>query len=168
MTTIFTEKKENSIKLKKELGLLLKYKPLWLIKITDNSLLNELIEWFKELPIWFIIFSESVNTEILSKNIAITSKLDNNMLSWFDFIVCDNEIELLDLYLKNWVTPIINKNNYLSSILKEFDPLKNDWNTFFYDNMNKYSIFYSIIRYIENYKFPFDNKNLVKNVLKIN
>jgi hypothetical protein len=32
---------------------------------------------------------------------------------------------------------------------------------------NSWDIFYSIIRYLENYKFPYDNKALVKNILDI-
>jgi len=167
MTTVFTEKKENNIKLKKTLGLLLKYKPLWLIKLTNSNIISELIEWFKELPVWFVIYSKWVNTEILSKNIVITGSLDDEVLSWFDFIVCDDEIEKLCNYIEKGITPIINKNNHLSTLLKEFDPLKNEWNAFFYENMNTFSIFYTVVRYIENFKFPYDNKNLVKNVLNV-
>jgi hypothetical protein len=45
--------------------------------------------------------------------------------------------------------------------------MKNEGNSFYYEESNHWSIFYSIVRYMENYKFPFDNKNLIKNVLAV-
>jgi hypothetical protein len=45
--------------------------------------------------------------------------------------------------------------------------MKNEGNSYFYDSESKWLVFWAIIRYMENYKFPFDNKNLVKNVLKV-
>jgi hypothetical protein len=81
--------------------------------------------------------------------------------------VSDNSISQISDYTSVGVTPIINKNNHLSIILKEFNPMKNEGNTFYYDESNHWCIFYSIVRYMENYKFPFDNKNLIKNVLAI-
>ena len=44
--------------------------------------------------------------------------------------------------------------------------MRSEWNAYFYDESNKWSIFSSIVKYMENYTFPFDNKNLVKNVVK--
>jgi hypothetical protein len=167
ISTVFAEKKENSTKLKRTLGLLLKYKPLWLIKLKNSNLTNELIEWLKSLPTWFVVYIKWAKTEIISDNLVITWELDNSFLSGFDFLVCDDEISNLGKYIEKWITPIIIRDNHMSSILKEFNPLKNEWNSFFYENFNKWDIFYTIVRYIENYKFPFDNKNLVTNVLKV-
>lgn len=167
MVTVFAHKKENNLKLKKSLGLLLKYKPLWLIKLTNSDILSGLTECLKVLPAWFVIYTEGVKTEILSKNIVITWDLEDSVLSWFDFLVCDDEITNVNKYIEGWVTPIINRGNHLEKILKEFDPLKNLWNSFIYDESNVYSIFFTIVRYVENYKFPYDNKNLVKNLLKV-
>lgn len=167
ITTVFTEKRENSIKLKKLLWIMQKYKPLWLVKLSDDSFVNELIEWLKTLPSGFVIYSKWSTTEKLSNNIIITWELNKSFISGFDFLVCDDEIENLISYIDKWITPIIIRDNHMATILKEFDPLKNDWNTFFYDELNKWSIFYSIVRYMENYKFPQDNRNLIKNVLKI-
>lgn len=167
ITTVLAEKKEKAIVLKKKLGLLLKYKPLGLIRLDSADLTNDLIEWLKSLDTGFVVYSKWVETEILSKNVVITGNLDNDVISGFDFVVCDDNIENINLYIEKWITPIINKDNHLTSILKEFNPIKNEGNSFFYDELNKWSIFYSIVRYLENYKFPFDNKNLVKNVLKV-
>lgn len=167
ITTVFAEKKENNTKLKNTLGILLKYKPLWLVKLSDMNLTNKVIEWLKTLPTGFVVYSKWADTKIVSDNIVITWELNNWFLSGFDFIVCDDEISNLWKYIEKWITPIIIRKNHMSSILNEFNPLKNEWNSFFYDNLNKWDIFYTIVRYLENYKFSFDNKNLVTNLLKI-
>jgi len=44
LTTVLAEKKENGLKLKRTLGILLKYKPLGLIKLNDKVLTNDLID----------------------------------------------------------------------------------------------------------------------------
>jgi len=167
MVTLFSQKKENSTKLKKSLGLLLKFKPLWLIKITNLEIQSKLIECLKELPAWFVVYSDWLDLEVVSSNIVLTWSFDELLISWFDFIVCDENIENLNMYIEKGITPVINKDNHMSTIFTEFNPLKNEWNAFFYNNNNKNSIFYTIIRYMENYKFPYDNKNLVKNVLNV-
>ncbi len=166
-TTVFKEKKENSTKLKKELGLLLKYKPLWLIRLSSESLTHELVEWLKTIPAGFVVYIEWALTEKTDKNIVITWDIDSSLIAGFDFLVCDDEIENLNKYIEWWVTPVIIRDNHMSSILKEFNPLQNNWNSFFYEELNAWSIFYTIARYMENYKFPQDNKNLVKNVIKL-
>ncbi len=167
VTTFFSDKKHNSEKIKNMFGILLKYRPLWVIILNDKQLTDELIEWLKTLNAGFIIYLENSILKKVSKNIVITWKIEDTYLSGFDFIICDNEIKNMRKYLEKWIVPIIIKNNYMSSIFKEFDPLKNEWNVYFYYESNKWSIFYSIVRYLENYKFPFDNKNLVNNILKI-
>lgn len=167
IATVFTEKKENSLKLKKVLGLLLKYKPLWLIKLSDANLTKELIEWLKSLPAGIVVYSKWAETQRLSSNLVITWETHNQMITGYDFIVCDDEICNLNLYIEKWIIPIILRNNYMAAILKEFNPLRGEWNAFFYEELDKWSIFYTIVRYLENYKFPQDNKNLVKNILKI-
>ena len=45
--------------------------------------------------------------------------------------------------------------------------MKNIWNSYLYDTLNEWSIFYSIVRYLENYKYTYDNKSLIRNVLDI-
>jgi hypothetical protein len=166
ITTILAEKKENSTKLKKQLWILLKFKPLWLIKLNNNELTKDLVKGLKSLPAWFVVYIKDEKTEILSKNVVITWILEDDVMSWFDFIVCDNEIKDLSIYIQQGITPITYKKNNYKNELIEFNPLKNEGNSFFYENLNKWDIFYTIVRYMENYKFPFDNKNLVKNVLK--
>lgn len=164
---IFKQKREYNTKLKDKYWFLKKDKSIWLVKLSDKNLIKELRDAFINLPSSFIIEIENIETEKLGKNIVATWKIPENYLIGFDFIICDKNISSLKKYLERWITPIISKNNPLKSILKDFDAMKNQWNSFIYEFENKWWIFYSLVRYLENYKFPFDNKNLVKNILDI-
>lgn len=166
-TNIFSDKKSNSEKIKNTHYILSKGKPLWLIILSDNDLINDLIEWLKTLQSCFFIYIKDTTEVKISDNIIVWWKIDEHLLSWYDFVICDDEINNLRKFLAKWIVPIISRKNHMSSILKEFNPLKNEWNSFFYEETNIWSIFYSTVRYLENYKFPFDNKNLVKNILKV-
>lgn len=167
ITQILASKKDTANTIKKDYWILLKYKPLGLINLDNKEISLELIEWLKTIPAWFIVVISWVNDKKISENIFITSSLNESKLNWFDFVVCDDCSSLLNRYIENKIAIIINKDNHMTSILKEFDPIKNEGNSFSYENLNKWSIFYSLVRYLENYKFPFDNKNLVKNIMKI-
>jgi hypothetical protein len=70
-------------------------------------------------------------------------------------------------YFKNGIIPIIYNSNHISGILTEFNASKVEWNAFIFESNALCDIYYAIIRYLENYKFPYDNKALVKNVLDI-
>lgn len=164
---IFNEKKENKLKLKEKYSLLKKNNILWLIKISDKNLIKDLRDAFLILPVNFIIEIEDIETENLWKNIVATWKINDSLLLGFDFLICDNNISWLKKYLEKWIAPIISEKNHFISILKEFNPAKNEWNSYMYETENKWQIFYALIRYLENYKFPYDNKNLVKNILNI-
>jgi hypothetical protein len=145
----------------------LKTKPLWLVKISNKSLIKYLRDAFLILPAFFVLEIDWVDTEKLWENIVAIGKIDSNELIWFDFILCDNNIKNLNKYFQVWIVPIVSSKSSLSSILKEFAPMKNEWNSYIFDEEDKWSIFYALVRYLENFKFPFDNKNLVKNVLDI-
>ena len=162
---IFNQKKEYNLKLKEKFWLLNKEKAIWLVKLSDKNLIKELRDAFINLPVNFVIEMDNIDTEKLGKNIVATSKIPESFIIGFDFMICDKDASSLKQYLEKWVTPIISKNNTLNSILKEFDPAKNIWNSFLFESENKWQIFYSLVRYLENYKFPFDNRNLVKNIL---
>ena len=167
LNLVLKEKREKNTLIKRKFWLIQKNKALWLIKITNKSLIKDLRDWLVLLPVWFIIEIEGVETEKLWKNIVATSKIDKTELIGFDFIICDDELENLNKFLELWITPIVSSTNPLNSILHEFNPVKNEWNSFQFEILEKWSIFYCLVRYLENYKFSFDNKNLVKNVLAI-
>ena len=165
LAQILKEKKKHSSFIKQEYNLPQKNNLNWLILINDEKLLIEFIESLSVLNANFIITSEL--KQETPENVVITKEINNKNTIWFDFIICDDKIDGLSEYLREWVVPIISENSHMSSILKEFNPVKNTWNSFLYKEDNKWSIFYSLIRYLENSKFPFDNKNLIKNVLEI-
>lgn len=167
ITGILAEKRSKNNEIKETFGLLKKCKPLGLIKISDKSVSDELIEGLKVLSWGFVIVHESFPEKLIGKNIFTVSKIDDSLIAGFDFVVWDENIWSLGEFSSKGVTPIMLRENHLGNILQEFNPLKNEGNSFFYDDITSWSVFYSIVRYLENYKFPFDNKNLVKNVLSI-
>ncbi len=167
LTDVLKNKKLKSDKLKQKYSLNKKNKPFGLIKLKNKNLLKDIRDGLLELPMSFVIEVDWVDTEKLWENIVATSKVLTSDLIAFDFILCDDEVKWLNKYFEKWITPIIIKDNTLSSILKDFNPIKNEGNAFLYDRENKWSIYSALVRYNENYKFPFDNKNLVKNVLKV-
>ncbi len=148
----------------RELELLRKNKSLWLIDITEEKILDNLLEWLSRLPVNFVILTNNKKFKN-TKNLHFTDKISLEKKVWFDFIVGDDDIESLENYFKYWVVPIVSSHNYLSSLLKEFDAKASSWNAFLYENMDSYSVFYALVRYLENKKFPYDNKILVKNLV---
>ena len=139
-------------------------KCVWLIKIADKEVLKKLIKWLCFLPANFVLVtSEAFKKD--SDNIVFVDYISDYEI-WTDFVVCDDNQISLNNYFKKGITPIVYKLWHFSSILIEFNPMKNKGNSFLYDNFNAWSIFYTIVRYLENYRFPFDNKNLIKNVFE--
>ncbi|NVP17377.1 hypothetical protein HUU51_01540 [Candidatus Gracilibacteria bacterium] len=167
LNMVLKEKKEKNILLKKKLLLTSKNKAIGLIKINSKTLIKELRDALVVLPCDFVIEVEGANNEKLAENVVAISKVDNSLLIGFDFLVCDDDIDNLNSYFELGITPIVSNKNHLSSLLKEFIPAKNEGNSYIYSSLDKWSIFYALVRYLENYKFPFDNKNLVKNVVNI-
>ncbi len=167
-TNIFELKNTKKIKLKKEFSLSRsKTKALWLIKLKSKDLIIELRDWLLNLDAEFIIEIPWIDTEKLWTNIIATWKINKNDLVWFDFAIFDQLEVNISNYTNYWVTPIIKKGSHLSSLLIQFNPIKNSWNSFIYEKLNKWCIFAWIVKYLENYKFPYDNKNLVKRVVEI-
>ena len=165
---IFSEKGEINTKLKDKYWLLKKNKLVWIVKLSDKNLIIDLRDALVNLPVWFILEIDwAKSDEKIGKNIVATSKVEDTDLSWFDFIICDSKTEYLKKYLDLGIVPIISKNNQLWNILTEYNPAKNEWNSYIYDKENKWDIFYALVRYMENAKFPADNKFLVKNILEM-
>ncbi len=163
---LLKEKKDHAAQVKTKLNL-----PKWntsngLVILSNSELTTELIEWLSTLNANFVVLSENNNSQS-SKNVTVVKEISEELNSGFDFLVCDNEVSNLGKYFEKWVVPLAPKENYMSSILKEFNPMKSEGNSFLYDDENKWSIFYAITRYLENCKFPYDKKNLVKNVFEI-
>jgi len=162
-STILKTKKQKKDSLVLNFNFKDKNKALWLIVLNEKLIDKVLFDALEILPANFIVVSEKA---IESRNNIVFSK--NNIIdSWFDFIVCDDCEENLMKFLKFWVVPIVYKNHHITSLLSEFNAKKIEWNSFIFDNNTLCDIYYAIIRFIENYKFPYDHKALVKNILDV-
>lgn len=163
--SIITEKKKYSKLLKDYFKFKTRNKSIGLIVVSDEKIIDSLLDGLEVLSCDFVVKTEKKLKE--KANVVCSKDIKKDLNIWFDFILTDNDVEGLKEYFSLWVTPIIPSNSYLSSILKEFNPLSNEWNSFLYEEKNFWSMYYSLIRYLENYKFPYDNRNLVKNVLSL-
>ncbi|MDD5213316.1 MAG: hypothetical protein PHG82_02735 [Candidatus Gracilibacteria bacterium] len=166
LSELLEEKRKNNSLLKGNYFPKSKAKAIALVNISDKNIVDKLLEGLNVIPANFVFIS---NEEIKSEyqNIVFIKKYPIDIESGFDFIIADNEVDNLKNFITKGITPIISENNYLSSMLEEFNPIKVSGNSYLYKEENEWCIFYAIIRYLENYKFPYDNRNLIKNLLEI-
>lgn len=136
---------------------------VWIV-INKKTITHELIEWLSILPANFIIFGKN-KSDIDEKNITFIDSIDGYDMNSLDSIVCSCEDIKIESLMEVWVVPIVNEKNYLGKILTEFHPGRAEWNAYLYEDTLYWSAYYALIRYLENHKFPYDNRNLVKNVL---
>lgn len=163
--TILKNKKEAKEKIITDLKLPKKNKALGIVCLKNSKTLEKLVEGLKILPANFIIHSKEEYT--LAKNIVFLEDIPKNIEGADFIIVCNNTVGLSQ-YFSAGVAPIVSVDNSFGSLLIEFNAVKNIGNAFlFNDCSNEWQIFYALSRYLENFKFSFDNKNLVKNVLSI-
>ena len=157
---LLKEKSEASQRIIENYNLPKKNKALWLIIVREWANLAMILEWLQILPANFVVVSP-IEYDTISKN--ITFILDDNIeLSAFDFMVTDDNDYNINDCIHKWVVCIVNNEHNSKSLLEEFNPIKNEWNAYIFGLNSSWSIFYAIVRYLENFKFPFDNKNLVK------
>jgi len=140
-------------------------RPTLLVVLKDEQVIDTLLDGLQILSCDFVICTEKKLKKYA--NIVTDSSIKKDLLKGFDGIITDNETENLTTFFQSWIVPILPENNHLSGILKEFDPLESEGNSFFYKKDNVWSLYLGIVRYLENYRFPYDHKNLVKNVLNI-
>lgn len=164
LADILKEKNTNKEKLLLENNLSNKNLPLWLVRLSSKLIDNTLLEAFKILPANFVI-ETNLDFDIKINNISFTKKSTN--ISGYNFIICDDLEKDLMSFINKWIVPIVWKSHHVSAILKEFNAARVEWNAFLYENNALCDIYYAIIRYVENYKFPYDNKALVKNILDV-
>lgn len=158
---LIKEKKQENENIVKKYSLVKKNKALCLIKLSDSKIVDLLSEWLCVLPANFVICG-SWKTNV--SNVVYNENIEVDEMKWFDAVVCDDCLNDLQTLIKYGIVPIINSGTHLNNILSEFSPVKNQWNAYIYNTKSAWDIYYAIVRYIENYKFPFDNKNLVRNI----
>lgn len=134
------------------------------VHFTDSEITKNILEWLKILPANFIIFWKNLD-KIEAKNISYSDSHTDFDMQWIDAITCNCSDISLESIMKKWVVPIVNDNNYLGKILSEFHPGRAEGNAYLYENNSHWSAYYALVRYLENHKFPYDNRNLVKNVV---
>jgi len=164
VASILKEKSSNKKSLLADYNLKNNKLPVGLVRINSDLIDSVLIDALKILPANFIIYWKNNNFDNNSNIVFFDDDFNNN---GFDFIVCDECEDSVTDYLKVWVVPVILGSNKISSLLKEFNTWTIEGNAFIFQNNALCDIYYAIIRYTENYKFPYDNKALVKNVLAV-
>ncbi|EKE27999.1 MAG: hypothetical protein ACD_3C00111G0016 [uncultured bacterium (gcode 4)] len=137
---------------------------IWIVAIENEKIRNFLLEWISE--IWLSAIAIWKNSWVEFKNIAFLDKINSNSLQWFDFFVYDNEMDGIDVvkFMWAWIVPIMPVENTYSWMIKDFNPMKFEWNWFLWKSDSAFCIFEKIISYIENIKFPEDKRVLLKNV----
>lgn len=165
---LIKDKKNLSKTLIKKYNLETRNKTFGLVEIKNKTLLSKLYFWFANLPSNFVVVWDFWKDWLDEnfKNIYVAKTIPDDLLKSFDFVLSDSENTEINKYLSSWVAPIFPRDNHYKTILKEYNSIKWEGNSFLYDDKNEWSIFYSLARYLENHKFPFDNKTLVKNVFE--
>ena len=138
---------------------------IWIIAVMDIEKRDFLMKWLSEIWLWAVVLW--VDEIPQNDNIAASLKINPNNLAGFDFFIFDNDHEEVDVvkYMWAWIVPIMPEKNTFSWILKDFNPMRFEWNGFFYRKDSAFCMFEKVVSYIENIKFPEDRRVLMKNVL---
>lgn len=164
ISELLHQKEEKRDELKVRFDLPRRSKILIAVHFTEKEISRQLLDGFAVLPANFIVFGSDVEQHD-GKNICFQKSHESFDMTWIDAILWDcNDIKL-EKVMQMGVTPLINDKNYLGSILQEFSPWRGEGNAYLYEKGSMWSAYYALIRYLENHKFPYDNRNLVKNVV---
>ena len=161
---MLTSKADAREKIKAQYNLPKRSKILVAVSFSNTSMTDFLLAWLEVLPVNFIVFWTGIN-KINAKNIVYSDSKENFDMLWIDALLWNCENIILEKKMRLWVVPIMNAKNYLWKILSEFNPARGEWNSYLYEDNSSWSAYYALIRYIENHNFPFDNRNLIKNVI---
>jgi hypothetical protein len=137
---------------------------IWIIAIENEELRNFIMQWVSDIWLAAVVLWKDSLADI--SNISFIDKINSNSLFWFDFFVYDNEFEWLDVVKCMWagVVPIMPAENTYSWMIKDFNPMKFEWNWFLWKGESRFCVFEKIVSYLENIKFPEDKRTLIKNV----
>lgn len=149
--------------LKKHYQLPKRSKILIWVHFTDSKIVQSIIQGLPFLPANFIVFGSDIETSP-AKNIALETSLKEVDMTGIDAMLCDCKEIKLEKIMEVGVVPVINEGNYLGKILQEFRPARAEGNAYKYEDNSYWSAYYALIRYLENHNFPYDNRNLIKNV----
>ena len=164
ITDIISKKTEHRDALKLKYDLPKRSKILVGVYFSNEKLSKKILDGLEILPANFVIFDYKFEKEE-RKNIAFEKTHKGFDMEGIDAILCDCEDIKLEKLMETGVVPLVNENNYLWKILQEFHPGRAEWNAYLYEKWSHWSAYYALVRYLENHKFPYDNRNLVKNVV---
>ncbi len=160
---LLAKKTENRDILKNKYKLPKRSKILVGVHFSNNKITKKILEGLEVLPANFIVFGMDI-TESPAKNICFEKKYSDISMQWIDAMLCSCDDIKLEKIMEEWVVPLVNEKNYLGKILQEFHPGRAEGNAYLYQKDSYWSAYYALTRYLENHKFPYDNRNLVKNV----
>lgn len=161
---VITSKTESRDKIKSKYNLPKRSKILVWIHFTNNKITSKILDGLAILPANFVVFGAKTE-EHEGKNIIFQKDLEDIDMNGIDAMLCDCEDMHLGKIMESGVVPIVNENNYLGKILQEFHPWRAEGNAYLYEQGSFWSAYYALTRYLENHKFPYDNRNLVKNIV---
>ncbi len=164
ISELLHQKEEKHDELKVLCDLPRRSKILIAVHFTEKEISEKLLDGFAVLPANFIVFWTDI-MEHSAKNVAFIKSHEGFDMTWIDGMLGDCTDIKLEKIMQLGVTPLINEKNYLGSILQEFSAGRGEGNAYLYEKGNSWSAYYALVRYLENHKFPYDNRNLVKNVL---
>lgn len=157
------EKRKYSGIIRENFEFMKKIKPIWMVLVSDEINLETLAKWLSVLPCNFIIKGENPGVDF--KNIKFIPEITEINKLGLDFVLTNFE-EDLSGYFNFWVVPIVSSEKIWSEHLEEFNPVSTSGNSFMFEHNTEWDMFYALVKYLENYKFPYDNKNLIKNVIE--
>lgn len=87
-------------------------------------------------------------------------------LWWVDaYLTLDWQTPSRPDIMGNVIVPIGPTKGAKEAGFTEFNPMKFEGNSFLFESADKYQIFASIVRYLENVKYPGDKRTLLQNVV---
>lgn len=162
--TLASLKNTTKQNIKSQYGISKNTNHIWIVAINNQEYRDFVLKWLSDIWLWAIVLWSDEDLSL--SNIVWLKKLNPNMLVGFDFFIYDNDFEGVEVvaYMWAWIVPIMPLENTFSWILKPFDPMKFEWNWFFWKGESPYLIFEKVVSYLENIKFPEDKRVLIKNV----
>ena len=130
-----------------------------------------------ELPMWdkiisgiadygarTVVFVSALQVDNFHKNkkLIVQEKNGHDIYEPLDIIVLPSN-KPIDEAFKNVAVPVtfVKENDTC-----DYDPIAEKGNGFYFSRKNKWEIFATVVRAIETYKFPYDWKNLLREIYK--
>ena len=133
------------------------------VHLSNEKHTKKILDGLEILPASFIVFWY-IDEDNERKNVTFVEDHNKFDMTWLDAILWDCDDIKLEKVMEIWVVPLVNENSYLWKILQEFHPGRAEWNAYLFKKWSYWSAYYALVRYLENHNFPYDNRNLVKNV----